>query len=112
MPTSASASSPARPPGAVTSRYSCVLCKARKVRCEGSRPCSGCVRAGVECVARTRAPYKRHRQARSSKLPEALPTPDTEGTTLNDSDKGSDRSSIPPPDTSVSHVQPSLSFGQ
>lgn len=43
--------------------YSCVLCKSRKVRCGRGNPCTGCVRAGVNCVPGSRRPYKRRKRA-------------------------------------------------
>lgn len=47
--------------------YSCILCKQRKVRCDRATPCSGCVRAGVECVPGVRQPYKRRKRNGTSR---------------------------------------------
>ncbi|KAK9237849.1 fungal-specific transcription factor domain-containing protein [Lipomyces kononenkoae] len=33
----------------ITRGHSCALCQQRKVRCDGQRPCSNCVKARVEC---------------------------------------------------------------
>lgn len=61
-PTSTSASIPtSRVPGQ-QQEYSCILCKQRKVRCDRGNPCSGCVRAGVDCVPGVRQPYKRRKR--------------------------------------------------
>lgn len=46
--------------------YSCTLCKQRKVRCDRGNPCSGCVRAGVDCVPGARQPYKRRKRTQQS----------------------------------------------
>lgn len=53
--------------------YSCILCKQRKVRCDRATPCSGCVRAGVECIPGVRQPYKRRKRNGSSR-DESLPS--------------------------------------
>lgn len=53
--------------------YSCILCKQRKVRCDRATPCSGCVRAGVECIPGVRQPYKRRKRNGSSR-DEGLPS--------------------------------------
>lgn len=45
--------------------YSCVLCKQRKVRCDRANPCTGCVKAGVNCVPGSRQPYKRRKRVHS-----------------------------------------------
>jgi hypothetical protein len=46
-------------------QYACIMCKRRKVKCDRRNPCSGCVRAGVECVATGRAPYRRAKRLRA-----------------------------------------------
>lgn len=43
-------------------QFSCILCKQRKVRCDRANPCSGCVRAGVQCEPGVRQPYKRRKR--------------------------------------------------
>ncbi|KAK9330883.1 fungal-specific transcription factor domain-containing protein [Lipomyces starkeyi] len=48
----------------VTRGHSCALCQQRKVRCNGEKPCSSCIKAGVECM--TPATSRR----RKRKLPE------------------------------------------
>lgn len=45
--------------------YSCVLCKQRKVRCDRGNPCTGCLKAGVDCVPGSRQPYKRRKRVHS-----------------------------------------------
>ena len=47
---------------------SCRTCRRRKVRCDKTRPCSNCVRAGAECAfpAPGRAPRKRTSSSRSA----------------------------------------------
>ncbi|KAH8694981.1 fungal-specific transcription factor domain-containing protein [Talaromyces proteolyticus] len=47
--------------------HSCVLCQKRKVKCDRTTPCSGCVKAQVECEYRDPVPPRR----RKKKLPEA-----------------------------------------
>lgn len=47
----------------VTRGHSCQLCQQRKVRCDKSKPCSNCVRAGVECrVVPPQPPRRRKRR--------------------------------------------------
>lgn len=47
----------------VTRGHSCVLCQQRKVRCDKSKPCSNCVKAGVECrVVPPQPPRRRKRR--------------------------------------------------
>ncbi|CAG7963209.1 unnamed protein product [Penicillium salamii] len=41
------------PNSRVTRGHSCVFCQQRKVRCDGHRPCSTCLRNRQECVRRT-----------------------------------------------------------
>jgi hypothetical protein len=41
---------------------SCVLCQNRKVKCDRKEPCSGCVKAGVECVPNLPASVRRRRR--------------------------------------------------
>lgn len=36
----------------ITRGHSCLLCQKRKVRCDGQRPCSTCVRVNAECVVK------------------------------------------------------------
>lgn len=59
--TTTTAATTARVPGQ-QQEYSCILCKQRKVRCDRGNPCSGCVRAGVDCVPGVRQPYKRRKR--------------------------------------------------
>lgn len=42
----------------ITRGHSCTLCQLRKVRCDGQKPCSTCVKGGQQCVA---APPRRRR---------------------------------------------------
>lgn len=60
LPSSSSSSS-------LLAQFSCLLCKQRKVRCDRASPCSGCVRAGVQCEPGVRQPYKRRRRHGSSR---------------------------------------------
>ncbi|RYP65743.1 hypothetical protein DL769_006237 [Monosporascus sp. CRB-8-3] len=50
----------------VTRGHSCQLCQQRKVRCDKSKPCSNCVRAGVECRVVPPQPPRR----RKKRIPE------------------------------------------
>jgi Fungal Zn(2)-Cys(6) binuclear cluster domain len=59
-------SSPAPPATKALRVHSCVLCQQRKVKCDRKNPCSGCVKAGVECVSSAPAPPRR----RKRKLPD------------------------------------------
>jgi hypothetical protein len=54
---------------AISVHYSCGLCKKRKIRCDRANPCSACVRAGAECIPRSRAPYPRRRKPHSGESP-------------------------------------------
>jgi hypothetical protein len=61
---SASSSSPlsASPlVGKLTRGHSCALCQQRKIKCDGQRPCSSCVKTGVNCLA---APVIRPRRSK------------------------------------------------
>jgi hypothetical protein len=50
----------------ITRGHSCVLCFQRKVKCDGQRPCSTCIKARIECI--TKAPtLPRRRRAEISK---------------------------------------------
>ncbi len=42
--------------------HSCVLCFQRKVRCDGQRPCSTCIKARTECVPKAPAGPRRRRE--------------------------------------------------
>ncbi|KAL1986092.1 hypothetical protein VTN96DRAFT_6989 [Rasamsonia emersonii] len=42
--------------------HACVLCQKRKVRCDRNEPCSGCVKAQVECVFREPLPPRRRKR--------------------------------------------------
>jgi hypothetical protein len=50
----------------ITRGHSCVLCFQRKVKCDGQRPCSTCVKAQVECIAKAPT-LPRRRKAQISK---------------------------------------------
>ena len=60
------------PPSASTSKvtrgHSCTLCQRRKVKCDGQKPCSNCVKNQVECV--TREPTIPRRRKAISSCPE------------------------------------------
>ncbi|TLS28477.1 hypothetical protein PpBr36_01294 [Pyricularia pennisetigena] len=63
-------SGPAPPPAEsivkVTRGHSCVLCQKRKVRCDKTKPCSNCVKAGVECHVEPPLPPNRSRGAKKT----------------------------------------------
>ncbi|KAL1963069.1 hypothetical protein VTN77DRAFT_8715 [Rasamsonia byssochlamydoides] len=42
--------------------HACVLCQKRKVKCDRNDPCSGCVKAQVECVFREPLPPRRRKK--------------------------------------------------
>ncbi|KAI1073758.1 hypothetical protein F5B20DRAFT_586954 [Whalleya microplaca] len=46
----------------VTRGHSCVLCQHRKVRCDKNKPCSNCVKAGVECRVVPPQPPRRRKK--------------------------------------------------
>ncbi|KAM0810427.1 putative Fungal-specific transcription factor domain-containing protein [Seiridium cardinale] len=46
----------------VTRGTSCVLCQQRKVRCDKNKPCSNCVKAGVECRVIPPQPPRRRKK--------------------------------------------------
>lgn len=79
-PASVSASAYFRGPGQ-QQEYSCILCKQRKVRCDRGNPCSGCVRAGVDCVPGVRQPYKRRKRIHPRETDNSVPTGDFYSTT-------------------------------
>ncbi|ORY65262.1 fungal-specific transcription factor domain-containing protein [Pseudomassariella vexata] len=57
----------------VTRGHSCVLCQQRKVRCDKSKPCSNCVKAGVECrVIPPQPPRRRKKRIAERDLVERL----------------------------------------
>lgn len=46
----------------LTRGTSCVLCQQRKVRCDKNKPCSNCVKAGVDCRVVPPAPPRRRKK--------------------------------------------------
>ncbi|KAI5866508.1 hypothetical protein GGS23DRAFT_550917 [Durotheca rogersii] len=57
----------------VTRGHSCVLCQQRKVRCDKSKPCSNCVKAGVDCrIVPPQPPRRRKRHVPERDLMERL----------------------------------------
>lgn len=57
----------------VTRGHSCILCQQRKVRCDKSKPCSNCVKAGVECrVVPPQPPRRRKKRVSERDLVERL----------------------------------------
>ncbi|PHH66822.1 hypothetical protein CDD81_5954 [Ophiocordyceps australis] len=46
----------------LTRGTSCLLCQQRKVRCDKSKPCANCVKAGVECKVLPPAPPRRRKR--------------------------------------------------
>lgn len=57
----------------VTRGHSCLLCQQRKVRCDKSKPCSNCVKAGVECrVIPPQPPRRRKKRVPERDLVERL----------------------------------------
>lgn len=47
----------------VTRGHSCVLCRRRKIKCDGQRPCGNCQRSQTGCVAVEAVPRKKRTQA-------------------------------------------------
>lgn len=43
-------------------KYSCVLCKERKIKCDRHDPCAACVKAHVPCVFKKPEPPKRRKR--------------------------------------------------
>lgn len=57
----------------LTRGNSCMLCQQRKVRCDQQKPCSGCVRAQVECkVAPIQPPRRKKRKTQEVDLIDRL----------------------------------------
>ncbi|KAI8632125.1 hypothetical protein F5Y19DRAFT_493036 [Xylariaceae sp. FL1651] len=57
----------------VTRGHSCVLCQQRKVRCDKKKPCSNCVKAGVECrIVPPQPPRRRKKRIPERDLVERL----------------------------------------
>ncbi|KAI1434607.1 fungal-specific transcription factor domain-containing protein [Xylaria sp. CBS 124048] len=78
-PTPTGASIPNTPPDPdvalvkVTRGHSCVLCQQRKVRCDKKKPCSNCVKAGVDCrVVPPQPPRRRKKRIAERDLVERL----------------------------------------
>jgi len=45
----------------ITRGHSCVLCFHRKVKCDGQRPCSTCIKARAECITKASTGPRRRR---------------------------------------------------
>lgn len=45
-----------------SSEYSCIVCTQRKVRCDKAKPCSNCVKAGIECEVVPPPPPRRRKR--------------------------------------------------
>jgi len=43
-------------------KYSCALCKERKIKCDRTEPCVACTKAGVTCIFRAPDPPKRRKR--------------------------------------------------
>lgn len=57
----------------LTRGTSCVLCQQRKVRCDKSKPCANCVKAGVECrVVPPQPPRRRKKRLHEKDLVDRL----------------------------------------
>lgn len=57
----------------LTRGTSCVLCQQRKVRCDKNKPCSNCVKAGVECrVVPPQPPRRRKKRLHEKDLVDRL----------------------------------------
>ncbi|QUC21594.1 uncharacterized protein UV8b_05837 [Ustilaginoidea virens] len=57
----------------LTRGTSCVLCQQRKVRCDKTKPCANCVKAGVECkVVPSQPPKRRKKRLQEKDLVERL----------------------------------------
>ncbi|CAJ2512382.1 Uu.00g053970.m01.CDS01 [Anthostomella pinea] len=57
----------------VTRGHSCVLCQQRKVRCDKRKPCSNCVKAGVDCrIVPPQPPRRRKKRVPERDLVERL----------------------------------------
>lgn len=57
----------------LTRGTSCVVCQQRKVRCDKQKPCSNCVKAGVECrVVPPLPPRRRKKRLQERDLLERL----------------------------------------
>lgn len=54
--------------------YSCLQCQHRKVKCDKQSPCSGCVRAGWECVSQVPAPPRRNKRLPQVEVQEGAPS--------------------------------------
>jgi len=43
-------------------KYSCALCKERKIKCDRTEPCVACTKAGVACIFRAPEPPRRRKR--------------------------------------------------
>jgi len=43
-------------------KYSCALCKERKIKCDRTEPCVACTKAGVACIFRAPDPPRRRKR--------------------------------------------------
>jgi hypothetical protein len=75
---SPSASLPQEAKAKITRGHSCVLCRRRKIKCDGQRPCHNCQKSRAECVAAEVVPTRRRKrkqgeiEARLRRAEEAL----------------------------------------
>ncbi|KAF2139590.1 uncharacterized protein K452DRAFT_320242 [Aplosporella prunicola CBS 121167] len=50
------------------SALSCITCRARKIRCDKTQPCSACTRSGVECIFPSQRAQRRKQGRRNEEL--------------------------------------------
>lgn len=46
----------------ITRGHSCVLCRRRKIKCDGQHPCQNCIKARAECTAPEIVPARRRKR--------------------------------------------------
>jgi hypothetical protein len=46
-------------------KYSCILCKERKIKCDRSTPCASCIKSAVSCIYKAPAPPRRRKRTGS-----------------------------------------------
>ncbi|CAE6493030.1 unnamed protein product [Rhizoctonia solani] len=102
------------PPSQIRSRSGCLTCKARRKKCDESKPfCQRCERAGIQCsgynylgATNDAKVVKRWTQPAYSMSPEQLPVPTKISRTLRHRDTTSHSESYSPPDRPVSLTTP------
>jgi hypothetical protein len=98
----------------ITRGHSCVLCRRRKIKCDGERPCQNCQRSRATCIAAEFAPSKgrkRKQEDISQRLKRAEEALNKAGLKIDDDDNeyvdvgnGSESGSASLMETGIGHT--------